>query len=83
MKRNNPAIGLRDAIEEIARNALSAGMELATVERVCPTVLRIGGAEVKRDIHRLSGVEYERGDRVAVEMVEGDYLILGKVVEAL
>ena len=50
---------------------------------VSPTTLSVSGTEIKLDIKMLAGAEYAAGDRVAVQMVDGDYIILGKVVSAL
>ena len=83
MKRNNPAIALAELIEEIAKRAESPGVELATVTDTSPTVLSVNGTEIKLDIKMLKGAEYAAGDRVAVQMVDGDYIILGKVVDVL
>lgn len=83
MKRNNPAIALAEVIEEIAERTAKPGVELATVIGVSPTTLSVSGTEIKLDIKMLAGAEYAAGDRVAVQMVDGDYIILGKVVSAL
>lgn len=83
MKRNNPALALKSLIAEIGAEYNSPAIELAAVDSVQPTVLCIGGAYVRRDIQMLEGVSYAAGDTVAVECVDGDYIILGKVVTAL
>lgn len=83
MKRNNPALALAEVIEEIAKKAETPGIELATVTGVSPTTLTVNGTVIRMDIKMLAGAEYAVGDRVAVQIVDGDYIILGKVVSAL
>lgn len=83
MRRNKPEIELVDLIKDIAESVASPCIELATVDSVAPTVLIIDGTYIRQDIGMLSGVAYAEGDKVAVEIVNGDYLILGKVVDAI
>ena len=83
MKRNNPALALAEVIEEIAERAAKPGIELATVIGESPTTLTVNGTVIRMDIKMLAGAEYAVGDRVAVQMVDGDYIILGKVVSVL
>lgn len=82
MKRVKPEIELRELIEIIAEGVAAPSIELADVAGISPTVLHIKGTPIRYDIKKLSGAEYAAGDKVAVELVDGDYIILGKVVDA-
>ena len=44
--------------------------------------LAVGGAYIEDEVKKLAQAEFAAGDTVAVQLVEGDYLILGKVVKA-
>lgn len=82
MKRNNPAGELRRRMIEYGAKANSAAIEIGEVTSTSPTKLLVGGASIELDIKKLLGAAYSVGDMVAVELVDGDYLILGKVVDA-
>lgn len=59
-----------------------SAIELARVERASPMRLAVNGAYIEDQVNKLAQAEYAVGDTVAVQMVDEDYLILGKVVKA-
>lgn len=77
-----PEVELLDIMQEEGAAYNPGEVELASVVRMSPIRLAVNGAYIEDSVKKLAGAEFAAGDTVAVRMVEGDYLILGKVVKA-
>ena len=77
-----PEVELLSILQEEGAALNPGTIELALVERASPPRLTVGGAYIEDEVKKLAQAEFAAGDTVAVQLVEGDYLILGKLVKA-
>lgn len=73
---NSAFVGLVQAMRQEGAARNPPAMQLGTVRRAAPLTLSVGGAELSRRLYAPPGLALAPGDRVAVQRVGEDNLIL-------